>query len=162
MLDDITIIERPGPKNWSAQESTKKKPAKMTAMTATPSKLSAKTCRAHPTTSKTANPKMNGRRLPSDDVQLSLALPIKGCKKMPIMGLVRKTSEAMAFDTPWLSKKGMMVASPMPQTKPTANEMRELNQSFFLLRVGCSRSFKEENECVPEAEWWLWLLDSSM
>ena len=122
-------------------------------MTATPSKLSANTCSTHPRTSNAANPSINGRRLPSDEVQLSLALPIKGCKNTPIMGLVRKTSEAMVFDTPWLSKKGMMVASPMPQTNPTANEMRELSQSFVLLSVGCSRPFKEENECVLEAEW---------
>ncbi len=83
-----------------------------------------------------ANKMMKGRRLPSEDVQLSLALPIIGCKKMPITGLVRKTKEAMEFETPWCNKKGMIVASPIPQTNPTANEMREVNQSLFLFSAG--------------------------
>ena len=129
-------MERPGPRNWSAHESTKKKPAKITTTTATPLRLSANTWSAQPATSKTANNNMKGRRLPSEDLQLSLALPMKGCKKMPMMGFVRKTRDATVLETPWFNKKGMMVASPMPQTNPTAKEMRELSQSRFLFSAG--------------------------
>jgi hypothetical protein len=95
---------------------------------------------------------MKGRRLPSGEAQVSLALPIIGCRNMPMTGLVRKTREAMALETPWFSRKGMMVASPMPQTKPTANETRELSQSLLLLRAGCSKSLRLEKERVPELE----------